>query len=315
MLERALVETRADAVWVGWGFVAEDPAFADLCARLGVTFIGPSAEAMRKLGDKIGSKLIAEEVGVPVAPWSRGGVDTLEEALAAADKVGYPLMLKATAGGGGRGIRMVASSADLEDAYQRTQDEAERAFGSGVVFLERLVTGARHVEVQVIADSHGRAWALGVRDCSVQRRNQKVIEESASPLLEQQQNDDLKSAERRLAVGYVGAATVEFLYHPGEKSFAFLEVNTRLPGRAPDHRGDHRRRPGEGADQGRRRSEPRGREAAGDRARRRGTAQRRGPRPGRTLAGPDRAARAAVRAGHPRGHRRRGGRRSATSTR
>ena len=103
VLERALVETGADAVWVGWGFVAEDPAFADLCARLGVTFIGPSAEAMRKLGDKIGSKLIAEEVGVPVAPWSRGGVDTLEEALAAADKVGYPLMLKATAGGGGRG--------------------------------------------------------------------------------------------------------------------------------------------------------------------------------------------------------------------
>jgi acetyl/propionyl-CoA carboxylase alpha subunit len=230
VLERALVETRADAVWVGWGFVAEDPAFADLCARLGVTFIGPSAEAMRKLGDKIGSKLIAEEVGVPVAPWSRGGVDTLEEALAAADKVGYPLMLKATAGGGGRGIRMVSGAADLEDAYQRTRDEAERAFGSGVVFLERLVTGARHVEVQVIADSHGHAWALGVRDCSVQRRNQKVIEESASPLLEQQQNDDLKASAERLAlaVGYVGAATVEFLYHPGEKSFAFLEVNTRL---------------------------------------------------------------------------------------
>jgi acetyl/propionyl-CoA carboxylase alpha subunit/acetyl-CoA carboxylase carboxyltransferase component len=230
VLERALVETRADAVWVGWGFVAEDPAFADLCARLGVTFLGPSAEAMRKLGDKIGSKLIAEEVGVPVAPWSRGGVDTLEEALAAADKVGYPLMLKATAGGGGRGIRMVASPADLEDAYQRTRDEAERAFGSGVVFLERLVTGARHVEVQVIADSHGHAWALGVRDCSVQRRNQKVIEESASPLLDDTQTDDLKASAERLAlaVGYVGAATVEFLYHPGEKTFAFLEVNTRL---------------------------------------------------------------------------------------
>jgi acetyl/propionyl-CoA carboxylase alpha subunit len=230
VLERALVETRADAVWVGWGFVAEDPNFADLCERLGVTFIGPSAEAMRKLGDKIGSKLIAEEVGVPVAPGAAGGVDTLEEALAAADKVGYPLMLKATAGGGGRGIRMVASAADLEDAYQRTRDEAERAFGSGVVFLERLVTGARHVEVQVIADSHGHAWALGVRDCSVQRRNQKVIEESASPLLDKAQADDLKASAERLAlaVGYVGAATVEFLYHPGEKTFAFLEVNTRL---------------------------------------------------------------------------------------
>ncbi|MBD8870180.1 ATP-binding protein [Nocardioides donggukensis] len=230
LLERALVETRADAVWVGWGFVAEDPAFAALCERIGVTFIGPSAEAMRRLGDKIGSKLLAEEVGVPVAPWSGGGVDTLEEALAAADRVGYPLMLKATAGGGGRGIRKVSSAHDLEDAYQRTRDEAERAFGSGVVFLERLVTGARHVEVQLIADGQGTAWAVGVRDCSVQRRNQKVIEESASPLLTSEQTDHVKASAERLAlaVGYRGAATVEFLYHPGEETFAFLEVNTRL---------------------------------------------------------------------------------------
>ena len=230
VLERALVETGADAVWPGWGFVAEDPAFVDLCDRLGVTFIGPSAEAMRKLGDKIGSKLIAEEVGVPVAPWSRGAVDTLEGALAAADAIGYPLMLKATAGGGGRGIRMVASAADLEDAYQRTSDEALRAFGNGTVFLERLVTGARHVEVQLIADGHGTAWAIGVRDCSIQRRNQKVIEESASPLLTPAQTDELKASAERLAlaVGYVGAGTVEFLYHPGDKTFAFLEVNTRL---------------------------------------------------------------------------------------
>src|ERR671921_703189 len=230
VLERALTETGADAAWVGWGFVAEDPAFAELCERIGVTFVGPSAEAMRKLGDKIGSKLIAEEVGVPVAPWSRGGVDTLEDATAAAAAIGYPLMLKATAGGGGRGIRKVDSAAELEDAYQRTRDEAERAFGSGVVFLERLVTGARHVEVQLIADSHGHAWALGVRDCSIQRRNQKVIEESASPLLADEQTTDLKASAERLAlaVGYVGAATVEFLYHPGERTFAFLEVNTRL---------------------------------------------------------------------------------------
>ena len=230
VLERALVETRADAVWVGWGFVAEDPGFADLCDRLGITFIGPSAEAMRKLGDKIGSKLIAEQVGVPVAPWSRGGVETLAQALAAAEAIGYPLMLKATAGGGGRGIRMVANPGDLEDAYQRTRDEAERAFGSGVVFLERLVTGARHVEVQVIADGKGTAWALGVRDCSIQRRNQKVIEESASPLLTPDQADELKASAERLAlaVDYCGAGTVEFLYHPGEKTFAFLEVNTRL---------------------------------------------------------------------------------------
>jgi len=230
VLERALRETGADAAWVGWGFVAEDPAFAELCQRLGVTFVGPSAEAMRRLGDKIGSKLIAEEVDVPVAPWSRGPVDDLDTALRVADEIGYPLMLKATAGGGGRGIRMVASAAELTEAYERTRMEAERAFGSGVVFLERLVTGARHVEVQVIADGQGTAWALGVRDCSVQRRNQKVIEESSSPVLTDGQVSDLKAAAERLAlaVGYRGAGTVEFLYHPGDKRFSFLEVNTRL---------------------------------------------------------------------------------------
>ena len=230
LLIDVLRRARADAVWVGWGFVAEDAAFADLVEANGITFIGPSGEAMRKLGDKIGSKLIAEEVGVPVAPWSRGGVDTLEDALASADRVGYPLMLKATAGGGGRGIRKVTNADELTDAYQRTRDEAERAFGSGVVFLEKLVTGARHVEVQIIADGQGTAWALGVRDCSVQRRNQKVIEESASPLLTAEQTGELKASAERLAlaVGYSGAGTVEFLYHPADQAFAFLEVNTRL---------------------------------------------------------------------------------------
>ncbi|MGW4109790.1 ATP-binding protein [Actinosynnema sp. NPDC004786] len=230
VLEKALVESGADAAWVGWGFVAEDPAFAELCERIGVTFIGPSPEAMRKLGDKIGAKLIAEEVGVPVAPWSRGEVEDLDAALRAAREVGYPLMLKATAGGGGRGIRMITSEQELVEAFDRTSQEAERAFGSGVMFLERLVTGARHVEVQVIADGQGTAWALGVRDCSVQRRNQKIIEESASPVLRPGQVADLKASAERLAlaVGYRGACTVEFLYHPGEEQFAFLEVNTRL---------------------------------------------------------------------------------------
>ncbi|WP_433293651.1 carboxyl transferase domain-containing protein [Actinoplanes sp. CA-030573] len=229
-LERALVDTGADAAWVGWGFVAEDPAFAELCERLGITFIGPSPEAMRKLGDKIGAKLIAEEVGVPVAPWSRGPVETLEAALEAAQRIGYPLMLKATAGGGGRGIRVVRDASQLADAYERTSQEAARAFGSGIVFLERLVTGARHVEVQVIADGQGTAWALGVRDCSVQRRNQKVIEESSSPVLSAERAAELKASAERLAVavGYRGAATVEFLYHPGDDLLAFLEVNTRL---------------------------------------------------------------------------------------
>jgi acetyl/propionyl-CoA carboxylase alpha subunit/acetyl-CoA carboxylase carboxyltransferase component len=230
VLERALVETGADAAWVGWGFVAEDPAFAELCEKLGVTFIGPDPDAMRKLGDKITAKVIAEEVGVPVAPWSRGPVEDLGSALRAAERVGYPLMLKATAGGGGRGLRVITGPEELVNAYDRTSLEAKRTFGSGTVFLERLVTGARHVEVQVIADRVGTAWALGVRDCSVQRRNQKVIEESSSPVLSAEQAAELKAAAERLvlAVGYRGAATVEFLYHPKDRRFAFLEVNTRL---------------------------------------------------------------------------------------
>ncbi len=311
VLERVLVACGADAVWVGWGFVAEDPAFADLCARLGVTFIGPSAEAMRKLGDKIGSKLLAEEVGVPVAPWSRGGVDTLEAALASATEIGYPLMLKATAGGGGRGIRKVDTAAELEDAYQRTRDEAERAFGSGVVFLERLVTGARHVEVQLIADGHGTAWAVGVRDCTIQRRNQKVIEESASPLLDPDQTDEVKASAERLAVavGYVGAGTVEFLYHPGERTFAFLEVNTRLQVEHPitEVTTDLDLVKAAAARGGRRQAG--GHQAAREGARGRGPAQRRGPGPRlRSVAGPDRSARAAVGAGRARRHRRRRGR-------
>jgi acetyl/propionyl-CoA carboxylase alpha subunit/acetyl-CoA carboxylase carboxyltransferase component len=230
VLERALIETGADAAWVGWGFVAEQPEFAELCDRLGVSFIGPSAQAMRSLGDKIGSKLLAEEVGVPVAPWSRGPVTDLGHALATAAELGYPLMLKATAGGGGRGIRKVSSDEDLTAVFDQTSDEAQRAFGSGVMFLESLVSGARHVEVQVIADGQGTAWAVGVRDCSIQRRNQKVIEESASVVLGPDQVAQVRQSAERLAiaVGYRGAGTVEFLYQPQQKLFAFLEVNTRL---------------------------------------------------------------------------------------
>jgi acetyl/propionyl-CoA carboxylase alpha subunit/acetyl-CoA carboxylase carboxyltransferase component len=230
VLERALVASGADAAWVGWGFVAEDPAFAELCERIGVTFIGPAADAMRRLGDKIGAKLLAEEVGVPVAAWSDGPVDDLDSALHHARRIGYPLMLKAAAGGGGRGIRVVTSDEELAAVFDRTREEAQRAFGSGVVFLERLVTGARHIEVQLISDGQGTAWALGVRDCSVQRRNQKLIEESSSPVLNREQEQLVRDAAARLAVavGYRGAATAEFLYQPDEQAFAFLEVNTRL---------------------------------------------------------------------------------------
>ncbi|KLL96903.1 hypothetical protein NJ76_07310 [Rhodococcus sp. IITR03] len=197
-LERALLEAKADAVWVGWGFVAEDPAFAELCARLGITFIGPSADAMRLLGDKVEAKILAEKVGVPVAPWSGGPVDSRADARRHAQAIGYPLIIKARSGGGGRGIRKVYAEDELELALERTQGEAERSFGDPVVFIERLVTDARHVEVQVIADKHGNVWAPGVRDCSIQRKNQKVIEESASPLLTKEQSDHLRAVSADL---------------------------------------------------------------------------------------------------------------------
>jgi len=229
-LERALLESKADAVWVGWGFVAEDIAFAELCARLKLTFIGPPPAAMRTLGDKVEAKLLAEKVGVPLAPWSGGPVKTRDDARRHAEAIGYPLIIKARSGGGGRGIRKVFSPDELEVALERTQGEAERSFGDPVVFLERLVTDARHVEVQVIADNYGNVWAPGVRDCSIQRRNQKVIEESSSAVLTKVQADHLRtvSAELVRAAGYRGAGTVEYLYQPDQKLFTFLEVNTRL---------------------------------------------------------------------------------------
>jgi acetyl/propionyl-CoA carboxylase alpha subunit/acetyl-CoA carboxylase carboxyltransferase component len=229
-LERALLESKADAVWVGWGFVAEDIAFAELCARLKLTFIGPPPAAMRTLGDKVEAKLLAEKVGVPLAPWSGGPVETREDARRHAEAIGYPLIIKARSGGGGRGIRKVFSPDELEVSLERTQGEAERSFGDPVVFLERLVTDARHVEVQVIADNYGNVWAPGVRDCSIQRRNQKVIEESSSPVLTKEQADHLRSVSAELvrAAGYRGAGTVEFLYQPDQNVFTFLEVNTRL---------------------------------------------------------------------------------------
>ena len=229
-LERALRACRADAVWPGWGFVSEKAEFAELCDRLGITFIGPSAQVMRRLGDKIESKRLAEQSGVPLAPWSGGPVDDLAAAREAAESIGYPLMVKATAGGGGRGIRLVKSAEDLEEAFERASSEASKTAGDATVFLERAIRGGRHVEVQVVADAEGTVWTLGVRDCSVQRRNQKVIEESASTALDAEQEKLLRShaAELVKAAGYVNAGTVEFLYEPSQKLLSFLEVNTRL---------------------------------------------------------------------------------------
>ncbi len=229
-LERALVETRADAAWPGWGFVAEQPEFADLCDRLGIVFIGPSGDVMRRLGDKVAAKRLAEESGVPVAPWSRGPVLDADDARRHAAEIGYPLMVKATAGGGGRGIRRVGGPDELPAAFAGARVEAHEAFGDDTVFMEALITPARHVEVQLIADGEGTAWAVGVRDCSCQRRHQKVIEESSSPALTSDQEELLMSSASRLALasGYRGAATVEFLYEPEAKRFSFMEVNARL---------------------------------------------------------------------------------------
>ncbi|MFP5321984.1 MAG: carboxyl transferase domain-containing protein [Acidimicrobiia bacterium] len=230
LLEAALLAARADSAWVGWGFVAERPEFAERCAKVGVTFVGPSPEVMRLLGDKIAAKQLAERADVPLAPWSGGAVDDLDAARAAADRVGYPLMVKAAAGGGGRGIRRVDDPGQLAEAFERARDEGAKAFGDPTVFLERVVSDARHVEVQVIADAHGTVWAPGVRDCSIQRRNQKVIEESASTALRPEHEARLREAAIRLAreAGYVNAGTVEFLYQPDQDLLAFLEVNTRL---------------------------------------------------------------------------------------
>jgi acetyl/propionyl-CoA carboxylase alpha subunit/acetyl-CoA carboxylase carboxyltransferase component len=229
-LERALTIARADAAWVGWGFVAEQPEFVELCDKLGIVFVGPDAPTMRLLGDKIAAKRLAEEAGVPVAPWSGGPVDSAEEALEHAERIGFPLMIKATAGGGGRGIRRVDEIAVLPSAFASARSEALQAFGDGALLLERLIAHARHIEVQIIADGHGGAWAVGVRDCSYQRRNQKVIEESASPGLTPDEERDIAAAARRLALraGYRGAGTVEFLYEPSSRRFSFMEVNTRL---------------------------------------------------------------------------------------
>ena len=229
-LERALRVARADAVWPGWGFVSEKAEFAQLCRRLGIIFVGPSPEVMRDLGDKIASKLLAERVGVPMAAWSGGPVADLAAAREQAAAIGYPLMVKATAGGGGRGIRRVEGPDQLDEAFTRAASEAGRTLGDPTVFLERAIRGGRHVEVQVVADAHGDVWTLGIRDCSVQRRNQKVLEESASTALDAEQEQLLRTAAADLvrAAGYVNAGTVEFLYEPKERLLTFLEVNTRL---------------------------------------------------------------------------------------
>ncbi|MFN7987598.1 MAG: biotin carboxylase N-terminal domain-containing protein [Thermoanaerobaculia bacterium] len=229
-LETALAASKADAVWTGWGFVSEHAGFAELCERLGVVFIGPPPEAMRRLSDKISAKKLAEDARVPVVPWSGRAVAGAAEAASAADALGYPVVVKAAAGGGGRGIRVVSSAPEMPAAFESARNEALRAFGDPTVFVEKLLQGVRHVEVQVLGDVHGTTWAVGVRDCTIQRRHQKVLEESPAPTVSAELDRELRAAALRIArtSGYRNAGTVEFLYDPKSRTFAFLEVNARL---------------------------------------------------------------------------------------
>ena len=229
-LAEALASAHADAVWVGWGFVAEHAAFADLCQEMGIVFIGPPGDVMRRLGDKISAKRLAEQSRVPVVPWSGGPIETLSDAYSHAERLGFPILIKATAGGGGRGIRRVHAADELSRCFETARSEAFKAFGDPTVFIERAVRGARHVEVQIIADCHGTTWAVGVRDCTIQRRHQKVLEEAPSPALSSQEDEELREAAVRLSntARYCNAGTVEFLCEPESHRFWFMEVNTRL---------------------------------------------------------------------------------------
>jgi len=227
-LVEALLSQQADAVWPGWGFVAEDAGFVERLAQEGIRFLGPSAEAMREVGDKIAAKKLAERASVPVSRWSGGVLDDLEHARRAARDIGFPLVIKASAGGGGRGIRMVDEPAGLEEAFRSAASEALSAFGDARLFCEERVVGGRHIEVQVAADLHGNAAALGSRDCSVQRRHQKVIEEAPPPGMSLALRGEIEQAAVSLVreVGYSGVGTVEFLLD--DERFVFLEVNPRL---------------------------------------------------------------------------------------
>jgi acetyl-CoA carboxylase biotin carboxylase subunit len=221
--------TDAEAVHPGYGFLAENATFAEICRACSIRFIGPSPEAIRLLGDKVRARDLARKCEVPLLPGSEGAVRDEAEARACADEIGYPVLLKAAMGGGGRGMRVVRDPEGLAAAVQTCQSEAAAAFGSSEVFLERYVDAARHVEVQVLADGHGQMIHLGERECSIQRRHQKLVEESPSPAVTPAIRAELAGAAVRLcrAAGYESAGTVEFVLD-GQGGFYFLEVNTRI---------------------------------------------------------------------------------------
>ncbi len=222
------VETGCDAIHPGYGFLSENPQLARYCEQKGILFIGPKAEVIHKMGDKTQARSAMKAAGVPVTPGSDGNLEDLDEALTEAQRIGYPVMLKATSGGGGRGIRRCDNDADLRKQYPRVISEATKAFGSAEVFMEKCIVDPRHIEVQVLADSHGNAIHLYERDCSIQRRNQKLIEIAPSPQINEQQRQHLGelAVTAALAVGYENAGTVEFLMSGDD--FYFMEMNTRI---------------------------------------------------------------------------------------
>jgi acetyl-CoA carboxylase biotin carboxylase subunit len=220
--------TGADAIHPGYGFLSENATFADMVQDHGLTFIGPEAEHIRIMGDKITAKTAMKRLGVPLVPGSDGALPDLETARAVAARVGYPVLIKAAAGGGGRGMKVALSSEELDDAWRMARAEARAAFGNDEVYLEKYLDRPRHIELQILADGYGEVVHLGERDCSLQRRHQKLLEEAGSPALTAAARDDIgeKATSALKTLGYRNAGTLEFLYQDGQ--FAFIEMNTRL---------------------------------------------------------------------------------------
>jgi acetyl-CoA carboxylase biotin carboxylase subunit len=222
--------TRCDAIHPGYGFLAENADFAELCRDCNIIFVGPTPEAISKMGTKDVARETMRKAGVPIVPGSQGIINTIEEAMDLANTIGYPVIIKATAGGGGKGIRVAANEAELIKGINITQQEALTAFGNPGVYIEKYIEDFRHVEIQVMADNFGNVIHLGERDCSIQRRLQKLLEESPSPALDGEIREEMGQAAVKAAkaVDYTGAGTVEFIYDYHQRKFYFMEMNTRI---------------------------------------------------------------------------------------
>ena len=220
--------TGADAIHPGYGFLSENARFAEIVNAHNITFIGPSADHIRAMGDKITAKETVGNAGIPLVPGSAGGLATIDAARDAAEEIGYPVLIKAASGGGGRGMKVARAASELSEAWSTARTEAEAAFGDNTVYMEKYLTTPRHIEIQIIADSHGNVVQLGERDCSLQRRHQKVLEEALSPALTEEQRAEIGEVTRQAVakLGYLGAGTVEYLFENGR--FYFIEMNTRL---------------------------------------------------------------------------------------